>query len=130
MSPSTGTRSVPSRGIDGRIINNVVVSTYWIDPSGNAVQTKEIAGLPSDVMVRTRRVATDANCTHQRAVLVKSQATSEHVYSANLSTTHWIIGLPIMLGVSAVSDVRIDRIAMLQAKQASARLDGGKEIGR
>jgi len=117
---------VSGAGIDGGIVDNIVIVTDRIDSCGDTIQTQKIACLPGNVMVCTRRVATDANGTHYGTILVESQAAAEHVDSADLPPHHRIVGLPIVLRVSAVGDIGIDRIAMLQPKEASTRLNGCK----
>ena len=61
VSPTARTGCMAGRGIHGSIVDDIVVAADRIHTAGSVVQIQKISGLPRDIMIRTRGVATDPN---------------------------------------------------------------------
>jgi hypothetical protein len=114
-------------GLD-RIIDDTVVVPR-ADP-GRGGKPECLADAPGDVVIGARRVAAHAETADDRAATIESETTAEDVDAADPLTDHRILFRAIVVGIAAVGDGRIDRVAQLQPEKASSRLGRRIEIGR
>src|SRR6476620_10731238 len=112
--------STGSGAID--VIDDVVGTTRCYT-SWNEIQIEIETCLPADGMVGAGCVSTNAHGSHEipRAV-IEREATAEHICPTDAPADHVIAGGAIVRDIPAVGHVFIDRIRVLQPKQASTGL--------
>lgn len=95
------------------------------------VQDEQIAGPPGDVVIGAGRIATDSNGADELLRgIIKCKSATEHVNAADTPAHHGVVGLTIVCGIPAISNISIDRITVLQPKEAASRLHGVVKIRR
>src|SRR5215471_3984730 len=120
MPPPTGADTGHLAGLRLDVVDNIVGATAS-DAARNEIELKHVAGLPCDAVIRTGSIAADADGTDQLVVLViECQAAAKYVHTANFSTDHRIVGLPVVGGVATVGHRNIDRVALLKSEKLSA----------
>src|SRR5688572_19754327 len=98
MTKATGAR--PS----GDIVNDVVILCR-AHASRHTVEVQCMPNLPSDDVIGAGCVATDADCTHQLAVLVvKSEPAPEHIHATDPAAYHRVVWLAIVFSRAAIRD--------------------------
>src|SRR6476646_483035 len=97
---------------------------------GHMVKAERKASPPRAVVTRGWGVSTDPGTAKELIALIKGEAATKDIDSADPSTHHRVVGLPIRRGITAVRHSRVDGIALLQAEETSAGLHGGVEIRR
>src|ERR1700682_4198476 len=111
------------------------------------IEPESVSDPPRDHVVGTGGVTPDADTTDFDPVLIEREAATEDVYAADAPANHGIVwraegrttrrtfveaGLanPVLFGRTvAISDSSVDRVAVLQAVKAAARLHGRKQVG-
>src|ERR1700730_371770 len=106
------------------------------------IEPESVSDPPRDHVVGTGGVTADADATDFDPILIEREAATEDVYAADAPANHGIVwraegratrrtfveaGLanPVVFGRTvAISDCRVDRVAVLQAVKAAARLHG------
>src|SRR5437773_6491405 len=113
------------------VVQDIVATTrVTADAPGSRrdeiVEIQIISGAPCDVVIRTRRVAADADAADEvSAGVVETQPAAEHVHPADSSTYHGIISLAVVAWTPAICNVRVHGIARLKPVETATRLDGG-----
>jgi len=125
MTPATGTDTFHLSRLSRNVVHDVVgtrgIATYtgW-----DVIETQVVPGTPRDIVVRARGIAADTHRTQQLSVgVVKRQAATKHVYAADFASHHRIVWLAVILGLTAIGDIGIHGVAVLQSIQAAARLN-------
>lgn len=112
------------------------------------IKPKSVTGPPRDHVIGARRVATDAKTTHSLSRLVERKAAAKYVHTTNSFADHRIDVRTERLAVDrgrietcgsdaaskarliAIGNARVYGVAVLQAVEAAARLNGREQIGR
>src|SRR5687767_13410195 len=101
--------------------DNVVISGQ-ADASRYIIQANRIAHLPGDDVVSAGGVATDADTTQDAAIFViEGKTAPKDIDTTDARANHRVIFLTIGCGIASVSHGGIDRIALLQTKESTAR---------
>src|SRR3989440_2275266 len=127
-----------SRCTGGNVIDDVVGTVRIAADAADefeVIQTEVVAHPPGDHVIGTGSIAAHTKPSNHllcRAGLhVEPETSAEYVDAADSLAGHGVSRLTIVHGVGggAVGGCRIDRIAVLEAIEASAEgLDGGEEI--
>jgi len=122
MSPASGADSIRY------VIDDVVVAA-GTDTARDVVEVEGVPHFPCDVVIGAGAVATHANCPKQLArFAVKGKAAAEDVYTSDFLADHGIVGSADCIGGPTISYLGVYGIAMLEAVQAAAGLDGRKQL--
>ena len=127
MSEASGTGGMTC----GRVYRSIVIYVVarCAHPARNVVQTKRVPGSLSNIVVRTGRVAADANRAYKRTIAgVQSQSSAEHIDATNFFTNHGIRRRAIKGSVAPIGNANVHGITVLQTIQAAAWLHRGKKV--
>ena len=95
------------------------------------IEIQVISRPPRHHVIRARGIAAHADgADHHSRGTIQRQSSTEDVDSADSETQHRIDGRAVAVWRPCVCDVRIHRIALLQAEQAAAGLNSRIKIGR
>ena len=134
MTEPTRTYTRPAIHIRRNVKNDVIwmcrIATYATD-AAKIVEAEVIAHSPGNHVVCARSVTAYAHGTYDLMVrVIKTETATENVYTTGLFAHHWIIrGSPVRRR-TFISNASIDRIAVLQAVEATAGLHRGVQIRR
>jgi hypothetical protein len=103
---------MPAR-VRGKVLNHVIRVTRR-DSSGDTVQVKQVAYLPSDDMISAGGIATDAEAADKPSSgIVERQATTKDVHAADLPADHVIIRPAVVARVAGVCGIGVNGVACL-----------------
>ena len=118
--------------IGDNVVNNVVrvirVARHAAH-SEQVIESEIMANSPGNVMVGARSISADSyRADDGLSRGIERQAASKHIHATDLVAHHGVIRSAVERRDAAISDARIDGVALLQTKQAAARLDRRKQV--
>jgi len=127
VSPSTRTDARHLTRLRCNVVNDIVRTSGITAYAGrDPIEPQPMAGFPSNVVIRARRIAAHPNRADQNFLgIVKRQASAEYIHAANFAAHHGIVGLTVVGRVPTVGDVSTHRVTCLQTIQASSGLHRG-----
>ena len=110
--------------------HDVVVARRPVDASRDVVQHQRVRARFHAMLWSAHEVSplTPTAPMTWPAGVVQRQPAAEHVHSADPLPEHEVAGRAVVVGVAAVRDVGVDRVALLQAEEAPARLNRAVEV--
>ena len=132
MAEATGANSRASIRIRGDVEHDIIGtfgiarhSTY----SGKVVQAEIVSNPPGNIVVGTRRVATDADSTnHFLALPVECQSAAKDVDSSDFVADHRVLCGPIIRRRAGIRNFGIHGVAFLQSEETPAGLNCGIQV--
>jgi len=110
--------------VGGNIKDDIVVAG-GADAAGDIVEVQAMADFPGDDVVGAGSVAANTEGADDFAGgIVEGEAAAKDVHAADFAADHRIVVLAVVLGGSFIGDGRVHGIALLQAEETAAGLDG------
>jgi hypothetical protein len=118
----------------GKIMHDVIgavrITGNSADPclrGTEVVEAECVADAPRDSVIGAGGIAAHADGANFYAALAKQRkSAAKEIHPANPQAHQWVMGGAESLRIALVCDVRIDKIAMLEPIESSARLHGRK----
>jgi hypothetical protein len=130
VSKAVGTGSVPGSRVYDGVIDDVIIP--GIRYAGrDEIKREPVAHPPSDIVVGARGITAYPKGPHKVPIrVIEGEAATKHIDSADFPPHHRIVSPSVVPGVTPVRNVGVNRVAVLQAEQASPGLNRREKVSR